>query len=77
MLPDTFSHIISLPIALLVLAGLSILVLLWRHFNKPALLLAPGVPVMGKPDDASFEEAVRDGDRLVSECPRYQIVRAC
>lgn len=53
-------------IVLIISVSGSVVLLLWQYFQKPALVLVRGVPVMGKPDDASFEKAVRDGDETVS-----------
>lgn len=49
----------------IVFASGSTLVMVWRYFQRPALTLAPGVPITGKPDDTSFEYAVREGDTTV------------
>ncbi|PSN66996.1 cytochrome P450 [Corynespora cassiicola Philippines] len=68
MLPESFSFLLSPSlIVVLVFVGGSISFVLWQYFQKPALVLAPSVPIMGKPDDASFEEAVRMGDQMYSE----------
>ncbi|KIX09582.1 uncharacterized protein Z518_00662 [Rhinocladiella mackenziei CBS 650.93] len=48
------------------------LVKLWRSLFTPSLVLVPGVPVVGKPTDTSFEAAIREGDTKYPDEP-YQI----
>lgn len=50
---------------LFILCAIPALYKLWNYLYGEVLELVPGIPIMGKPDDTNFEEAVRQGDSMV------------